>query len=235
MNLFYQPRIPEGINYLDEEESRHCVKVLRKKEGELITITDGLGKFYSAVIQVADAHQCRFQITGETKQQLRNFSVHVAIAPTKNADRMEWFVEKSVELGIDRISLMECENSERTFIKTDRLKKVAISAMKQSLNARIPVIDDLIELETLIAQVNADQKFIAAVDASNPLHLKVAALPGLSYLILIGPEGDFSQKELTLASENNFRKVSLGASRLRTETAGIAACHILNLINEPTP
>lgn len=231
MNLFYQPLIHEGIHHLDAEESRHCVKVLRKKTGELIHLTDGKGFFYEAAILKNDPAQCDFKIASKTPEPPKDFFIHIAIAPTKNADRIEWFVEKAVEFGVNKVSLIECEHSERIFSKTDRLKKIAVTAMKQSLKATLPQIEGLLRLDSLIACADEDQKFIAHVDQSNPLHLKDAARKGLRYLVLIGPEGDFSTKELQLAKERAFQKVSLGTSRLRTETAGIAACHILNLIN----
>ncbi len=231
MNLFYQPRIAERIFQLEEEESRHCIKVLRKREGEIIRLTDGKGSFYDAVITKADPRVCQFNITDTYTPSPLTFSIHVAIAPTKNIDRIEWFVEKSVELGIDRISLIECDHSERTFIKTERLKKVAISAMKQSLKALLPTIENPISFRSFVEQQHADQNFIAYVDDQNTTQLKDIAKPNNSYLVLIGPEGDFSNDELMFALQNNFVKVGLGKSRLRTETAGIAACHILNLVN----
>jgi 16S rRNA (uracil1498-N3)-methyltransferase len=232
VNLFYQPQIIEGIHYLDEEESKHCVRVLRKREGELIHLTDGHGTFYDAVITKADPRQCAFKVQQQTPEKKKNFSIHIAIAPTKNTDRIEWFVEKSVELGIDHITLVDCKNSERSYIKTERLKKVAISAMKQSVKATLPLVTDLVSFNAFIKSGEAVQKFIAFVDHSNPLHLKDLAQPDASYIVLIGPEGDFSDEELTLAIASGYTKVSLGASRLRTETAGMAACHVLNLVNQ---
>jgi 16S rRNA (uracil1498-N3)-methyltransferase len=232
VNLFYQPLITENVNYLDEEESRHCSKVLRKRSGDQIFITDGKGCLYNARIINADPRKCEFEIIGKQEEKTKAFSIHIAIAPTKNPDRMEWFVEKSVEFGIDHITLMECENSERSFLKIDRLRKVAISAMKQSFKTTLPVIDGMMPFKNVVAAVDpADQKFVAFVDPGNPLHLKGAAKKNGNYLVLIGPEGDFSEAELDLAIQREFQKVSLGSSRLRTETAGIAACHILNLIN----
>lgn len=233
MNLFYQPGIPDGALYLDADESRHCVKVLRKKQGDIITVTDGVGFFYNAVITRADPGQCFFELQGKTPVPARDHFIHVAISPTKNADRIEWFVEKVTELGVDRITLMDCKNTERSFIKTDRLRKVAVSAMKQSLKGVLPEISEtLLQFSEVVETCNEDEKFIAAVDPSNPIHLMRAAKRDSSYCILIGPEGDFSTEELKTAMEYEFEKVSLGPSRLRTETAGVAACHILNLINE---
>jgi 16S rRNA (uracil1498-N3)-methyltransferase len=231
VNLFYQPLISEGIHYLDEEESRHCVKVLRKHSGDNIHITDGKGFFFEAVISKADLRKCEFTILKTTREEVRNFRVHIAIAPTKNADRIEWFVEKATEFGVDQISLIDCENAERTFLKTSRLHKLAVSAMKQSLKATVPLIDELIPFPTIIKSAAATGKFIAYVDNNNPVHLQQVVQRGQSSLVLIGPEGDFSESEVAQAIDAGFKKVSLGKSRLRTETAAIAACHILNLAN----
>lgn len=232
MNLFYQPGIPDGIFHLDSDESRHCVKVLRRKNGDLIRITDGKGFFYDATISRADERSCAFVVQEKIAAPLRPYSIHIAISPTKNADRIEWFVEKAVEFGVDQISLVECDHTERTFIKPERLMKVAISAMKQSLKASLPVIGSLVSFRNLLPDVTAVQRFIAYVDHSNPDHLKALASPGEKYCVLIGPEGDFSPEELSFALQHGFKKVSLGSSRLRTETAGLAACHILNLLND---
>ncbi len=230
MNLFYQPQIDEGVNYLDADESRHCIKVLRKHEGDALHITDGKGFFYDAVITRADPSKCIFHIAGKTAAQKKDFTIHLAISPTKNTDRIEWCVEKSVEMGVDQITLIECKNTERAFVKAERLKKVAVSAMKQSLKANLPHVNPLMPLTELFS-ANTDQKFIAFVDQSNPLHLFDAAVAKQNYLVLIGPEGDFTKEELADAEHHGFVKVILGESRLRTETAGIAACHILNLVN----
>lgn len=232
MNLFYQPNIPEGKLLLDPEESRHCVKVLRKRSGDEIRVTDGRGSFYRAVITTADPAQCTFSLLSVEAELPRTYSVHIAISPTKNADRIEWFVEKCVEIGIDRITLMECEHTERSFIRKDRLDKVAVSAMKQSLKARLPIISEIKSFADVL-QGEEHSKFIAYVDAENPATLHSVASPGTSCIVLIGPEGDFSTEELQMAIDRGFKKVSLGHSRLRTETAGMVACHILQLINAP--
>lgn len=231
LNLFYQPMIPEGIRYLDPDESRHCIKVLRKNPGDAIRITDGKGMFYNAVIVNNDPRKSTFEIHDQQPEFRKTFSIHVAISPTKNADRIEWFVEKVVEFGVDKITLIECKNTERSYLKTERLEKVAVSAMKQSLKATLPVIQALISVDDFVNNAAEKSKFIAYVDHANPLRLQDIAIPGEHYIVLIGPEGDFTQDELALALRSGFKKVSLGKSRLRTETAGIAACHILNLIN----
>lgn len=228
MNLFYQPLLGDGVHQLDTDESRHCARVLRHQPGDVILVTDGQGFFYNArITRIADV--CHLEVINKTPETARNHRIHIAISPTKNADRIEWFVEKAVELGVDTITLVMCEHTERTFIKTERLNKVAISAMKQSLKASLPVIQGPVPVTQLIRQHDATACYIAYVDQQNPLHLK-AAPPGQRDLVLIGPEGDFTAEELQLAQEHGFKKVSLGTSRLRTETAGLAACHILHLI-----
>lgn len=230
MNLFYQPRISEGINYLDAEESRHAVRVLRMSEGDQIALTDGKCFFYSARITNADAKKCQFEILDKKKTPKRNFHVHIAIAPTKNADRIEWFVEKATEIGIDEISFILCKSSERKVINIDRVEKIAVSAMKQSQQALLPKLNEIVPFKKIV-EAKADQKFIGFVDSTNPTHLKTLAEPGKKHLVLIGPEGDFSKEELELAIKNGFEKVSLGANRLRTETAGLVAVQILALVN----
>lgn len=232
MNIFYQPRIPEGVLHLDEEESRHCIKVLRRHSGDAIRLTDGKGKFYDALITRESFRQCEFAITKTDQIPIPDFYIHLAISPTKNADRIEWLVEKCVEIGIDSISLITCEHTERSFIKTERLVKVAISAMKQSIKATLPTIIGPLDVMSLITSADETHRYIAHVDADNEILLHHVAPCSGRYLILIGPEGDFSPTELAIAIENKFQKVSLGPSRLRTETAGLAACHILNLINQ---
>ncbi len=233
MNLFYQPLIPQGALHLDQDESRHAVKVLRKRNGDVINLTDGKGLFYEGIITDADPHECSFEIRSSTPTQKKNFRIHIAISPTKNADRIEWFVEKSVEIGIDEITFLQCDHTERQYLKVDRLQKTAISAMKQSLKAWLPAIHPTEAFKDFVSSRTDEEKYIAHVDEQNQNYLQKVVTPGLSYLVLIGPEGDFSVDELALAFNLGYKKVSLGAARLRTETAGIAACHILNLANIP--
>jgi 16S rRNA (uracil1498-N3)-methyltransferase len=234
MFLFYQPEINDGVQFLDADESRHCVKVLRKRTGDVIVVTDGKGFFYDVTITLADAARCTFNVIGRRAAPEKKYFIHIAISPTKNADRMEWFVEKATEIGVGHITLMQCRNSERTKMKTTRLLKVAISAMKQSLKASLPRIDEeIVEFDDVLRQSYEQEKCIAYVDEANQLHLRDAVARDRSCIVLIGPEGDFTQKELEAASAHSFRKVSLGPSRLRTETAGLVACHTLNLLNLP--
>jgi 16S rRNA (uracil1498-N3)-methyltransferase len=230
LNQFYQPAITKGVLYLDEDESRHAVKVLRMKAGDALHITDGSGSFYRAAITDADPGKCVFSILERKSASARKFSISIALAPTKNIDRTEWFVEKAVELGIEQIYFMLCQNSERKTVNMERIQKIAISAMKQSGQAWLPACESIKPFQEILSK-SADQKFICFVDQQNPAQLKSLANPGKSYLVLIGPEGDFRDEELKHAFECGFIKASLGHNRLRTETAALAACHTLNLIN----
>lgn len=200
---------------------------MRLKIGSEIKLIDGKGTFYTATITTDSFKKCAFKITIQEKEKRHEGYRHIAIAPTKNLDRTEWFLEKAVELGVDRVSFILCKNSERKFLKTDRMVKKAISAMKQSIKATLPVIDEITPFHRFIKEDHVGSKFIAFVDFENPAALK-NEVSG-NDLVLIGPEGDFNQSEVDLALEHGFKKISLGQSRLRTETAGIAAVHILNL------
>ncbi len=233
MQLFYMPNISGNEIFLDEAESKHAVKVLRLGSGSRIQLTDGKGGFYTAEISNPNPKKCQLEII-EFKPQYgkRNFEVHIAIAPTKNTDRLEWFLEKATEIGVDSVSFLLCENSERKTIKSERLEKVVISAMKQSLKAYLPQINSLTSFEEFIRGTTSSLKYIAHCQGGEMSHLKNVVAKEDSVLILIGPEGDFSKEEITLAQMHGFREISLGTSRLRTETAGIVACHIVNLINE---
>jgi 16S rRNA (uracil1498-N3)-methyltransferase len=230
VNLFYQPKIEEGVLHLDAEESRHATKVLRMAKGDELHLTNGKGFLYTCRITDADSKKCSFEIIERTHFKKRDFQIHIAIAPTKNIDRTEWFVEKATEIGIDQISFILCQNSERKHINLERTEKIAVSAMKQSGQAWLPKISPLTPFKEII-KYEAPQKFIAFVDEQNPNHLKSLASANGNYLVLIGPEGDFRAEELSLALTKDFKKVSLGSNRLRTETAGLVACEILNFIN----
>lgn len=233
MQIFYQPLIPEGVDHLSEEESGHCVKVLRHKPGDTILVVDGKGGYYEARISNAHPKKCEFEILSKKHEEPWGYNIHIAIAPTKNADRLEWFVEKATEVGIHEITLINTEHSERKFQKTDRLEKKAISAMKQSLKASLPVINPLTPFKEFVQSIPGEiNKFIAYMDEKIPDHLKDAAPIRGSYCVLIGPEGDFSLPEVEAAFTCGFKPVSLGKSRLRTETAALYVCTALNLINE---
>ncbi len=236
MQLFYTPDIDLSLDRytLDEEESNHCVKVLRMRSGETLNLCDGRGNMIEA--RVADPHpkRCVVEIVSvRPDYNRRPYRLHVAAAPTKNIERYEWFVEKATEIGVDRLTPVLCEHSERKIIKTDRIEKVATSAMKQSLKAFHPQIDPLTPLKDIITAPFDGQKFIAHCEPDpDKRPLVRSAAPGTDTLILIGPEGDFAPAEIALAKKHGFRSVSLGESRLRTETAGIAAVHTIALVNE---
>jgi len=230
VNLFFQPAVSEGVNHLTAEESYHAFRVLRMSAGDDIKITDGKGVFYQAQIISIDSKKCVFKISTHEKIPKKDYHIHIAIAPTKNADRIEWFVEKAIEIGVDEISFILCKNSERKVLNLERIEKIAVSAMKQSQQAWMPTLHPLRPFSDILKQP-ADQKFIGYVDSSNPVHLKAIAKPNKSYLVLIGLEGDFSKEELESAQQLGFEKVSLGENRLRTETAGIATSQILLLTN----
>ena len=233
MQLFFQEKIDTPLTYLDEEESRHLVKVLRKKQGEPVRLTNGQGKVFEGVILEANPKKTSIKILSSVEVPDDPFHIHLAIAPTKSPDRMEWMVEKIAEIGFHELTLLETMNSERSFLKTDRLHKKVISACKQSLKYRVPTLHQTVKLSKLLQANDFEgfQKFIAYVDDAHENHLLDVALPGGKYLILIGPEGDFDPTEIQTAFESGFLPVSLGKSRLRTETAGLAAIQMLQVLN----
>ena len=230
MYIFYEPGIPQGVNLLNEDESRHATKVLRLKPGDRFKATDGQGRFYTCRIKSVGKN-CAFEALQTLQVPPPSHHIHVALAPTKNQDRIEWFVEKAVEIGVQEITLMICERSERSRIRMERLCKKALAAMKQSQQAWMPRINEPMQLIDLISDAGAQEKFIACLTTEHPLLLRDAAAAGRSSLTLIGPEGDFTQREIDLAMEKGFKPVSLGPNRLRTETAALVACHTLALLN----
>jgi 16S rRNA (uracil1498-N3)-methyltransferase len=233
MQIFYTPDLSGNTYTLDETESKHCIRVLRLEKGNKITLVDGRGGFYTAEISDPNPKRCSVIVTkSEMNFGLRNFQVHIAIAPTKNMDRLEWFLEKATEIGIDSITPLLCRYSERKEIKTDRLEKVMVSAMKQSLKAYLPQLNSLTKFSDFVRQPFDGQKFIAHCEEQQRDLLTSKIEPHSKYLILIGPEGDFSTEEIELAILAGFHPVSLGESRLRIETAGLVACHTFNLMNQ---
>ena len=233
MHIFYTPELSGKTYTLDETESKHCVRVLRLSKGDEITLVDGRGGFFTAEIADPNPKRCAVNVVkSELNFGLRKIEVHIAIAPTKNVERIEWFLEKATEIGIDRVTPLLCQHSERKEIKNERLEKVMVSAMKQSLKAYLPKLDELTKFNEFIKQPFEGQKFIAYCEEQHRDLLKNVMELSKNYLILIGPEGDFSPEEIELAIAFGFLPVSLGDSRLRTETAGVVACHTLNLLNE---
>lgn len=238
MQLFYCKDItPEGFCTLDPEESRHAVRVLRLREGGTIHVTDGRGGHYECHIVDANDRACTIEAVSQLPTtHSQPPALHLAVAPTKNPSRMEWLVEKAVEVGVGEITLLNCDHSERTFLKTERLEKLAVSAMKQSLHLTLPAINPAVTLRDLLSTTHyplPTQRFIAHCEADKtrtPLH--DALKPGSDAVMLIGPEGDFSEEEIALALECGFQPVSLGPSRLRTETAALYATVAFNLTND---
>jgi len=233
MHLFYTPDIKQQEYTLDSIESKHCIKVLRLSIGDKIQLIDGKGGFYTAEIIDDSPKRCTVRCVETLKEYgKRNFSLHIAIAPTKNIDRIEWFMEKCTEIGIDQFTPILCDHSERKIIKDERLNKIITSAVKQSLKAYHPILNPLTKFKNFISQDFKGQKFIAhCEDGQEKFLLQDLYTPGEDVTILIGPEGDFSIKEIELAREAGFKEISLGGSRLRTETAGLTSCHAINLIN----
>jgi 16S rRNA (uracil1498-N3)-methyltransferase len=234
MNIFYTPNITNTSTFvLDENESKHAIKVLRLNQNDEICLVDGNGYFYTAKISVAHAKKCEVQIIEKKAEENLKPTIHIAIAPTKNNDRLEWFIEKTTEIGITEISPIICDHSERKVLKTERIEKRAIAAMKQSLKATLPIINETISFKNFINTIPENtEKYIAHCYEENQQHLKDIYTVGKNCIILIGPEGDFSTSEIELALKNGFTPISLGKSRLRTETAGLVACNIVNLLNE---
>ena len=230
-DIFYAPMIQDSL-HLSEEESRHCVKVLRKTEGDEILITDGKGVFYLATIDDANAKSCKVQINSiEKVGKSWNFDLTIAFAPTKNTDRIEWFVEKSTEIGIDNFIPFLSNNSERKILKTDRLNKVIVSACKQSQKAFYPCLSELTTFKQLLTMPFLGEKYIAhCYDTPKQLLVDIYTKSS-SVLILIGPEGDFTADEVKLAEEKGFTSISLSSERLRTETAALFACSTVQVLN----
>lgn len=231
MHLFYQPNFSE-LSALIDDEAFHAAKVLRLREGEEVRVTDGQGSWYDAVVQSSTPKRCDLKVVRQTVQTPRPFRIEVALAPTKNMDRIEWFVEKATEIGIDTVSFFYTTHSERRNMKLERLHKIAVSAMKQSLQAFLPQIREVGDFGKYIPMVNTTQRFIAHLPEDKfPAHLLKKASPEQNYTVVIGPEGDFTEAEIQLTQQHGFEMVTLGNTRLRTETAALVACQTLHLVN----
>lgn len=229
--IFYSLDI-RYTHQLPEQESQHCVKVLRMKEGDKLTVTDGKGFFYDCTLIQPHHKHCVLSINTEISQpKAWNFNLQMAFAPTKNIDRIEWFAEKATEIGIDRFTPLLCRFSERKELKTERLEKIVVSAMKQSQQAVIPVFDDMVSFNRFIEQPFDGRKFIAHCYPTPKAPLSKTYREGENALILIGPEGDFSEEEVKKAVNLGFEPISLGKNRLRTETACLVACHTVHVLN----
>jgi 16S rRNA (uracil1498-N3)-methyltransferase len=233
MQLFYNPNINETQNsfVFDKEESKHIIKVLRKKESDILHVTNGLGYIFETTIALASDSKCTVNVLSFSKQEEPKFHLHLAVAPTKMNERYEWFLEKATEIGIQEITPIICDHSERKIIKMDRFQKIIESAMKQSLHYYLPKLNEPIFLKDFFKKEIIGQKFIAHCEESDKKTLKSQLISNDNVTILIGPEGDFSVKEIEMALNHKYNPISLGETRLRTETAAIVACHSVVFIN----
>lgn len=232
MHLFYTPDIAQRAE-LPDDEAAHAVRVLRLQAGDEVTLTDGKGSFFSAEISTATPKRCLVNILKEHPQTpLWKGHLHLAMAPTKNMDRNEWLAEKATEIGLDELTFLNCRYSERKVIKTERIEKILVSAMKQSLKARLPRLNEMTDFDRFIAQPFEGQKFIAHCYPGEKVALREALDPNQNALVLIGPEGDFSEEEVKRAEAAGFTSITLGRSRLRTETAALVAVHLMNLSHQ---
>lgn len=231
MHVFYTPDISTRLE-LPEEEAAHCLRVLRLRPGDEVCLTDGKGAFYRAAIDTVAGKRCTVRLL-ETKPQEQGWQgyLHIAMAPTKNIDRTEWFAEKATEIGVNELSFLNCRFSERRVLKLDRIERIVVSAMKQSLKASMPLLDEMADFSRFVRRDFEGQKFIAHCHEGEKPLLRDMVRPGERALVLIGPEGDFSPEEVEEAVGRGFQPVSLGRSRLRTETAALVALHTLHLPN----
>jgi 16S rRNA (uracil1498-N3)-methyltransferase len=233
MHIFYTPEITQNTYTLNEEESKHCVRVLRLTIGSIVNLVDGKGGFYTAEITSDNPKKVSLSILKvETEFHKRNHYLHIAVAPTKNIDRIEWFLEKATELGIDEITPIITDRSERRVVKEDRLNKVITSAVKQSIKAYHPKLNDAISFDAFLKEPFDGDKLIAhCIDNGEKQYISKLVTPHQKYLILIGPEGDFTPDEVNLALNKGFKALTLGDNRLRTETAALSVCFEINYLN----
>jgi 16S rRNA (uracil1498-N3)-methyltransferase len=234
MQLFYNPNIDkttESFSF-DKEESKHIIKVLRKKDTDILFVTNGLGLLLKTEITLASDNKCTVKILSFEKAEPSKFHLHLAVAPTKMNDRFEWFLEKATEIGIHEITPIICDRSERKVVNNDRFDKILLTAMKQSNVLFLPKLNNAITFKEFIKRKNEGLQLIAHCEETDKKSLKSVLKPNENVTLLIGPEGDFSEKEIALALENNHVPVSLGNTRLRTETAAIVACHSVVFVNE---
>ncbi|MDT0554785.1 16S rRNA (uracil(1498)-N(3))-methyltransferase [Patiriisocius hiemis] len=233
MNLFYQEHINESISEIifDKDESRHIAKVLRTKIGNTLHITNGKGLLFEAQLESENPKKCIARIQSVSKEAPLPYYLHLAVAPTKLNDRYEWFLEKATEIGVSEITPIICDHSERKVIKHDRYQKIVVGAMKQSLKMYLPKLNQATSYKEFINQENKEIKLIAHCEESKKVSLKSFSEKLKNTTILIGPEGDFSTTEIELAIKNEYKSISLGDTRLRTETAAIVACHSVAFAN----
>ena len=234
MQLFYTPDINSDEYTLSKEESRHCIQVLRKKIGDIIYLVDGKGGYYKATLIGDNPKSCHLKIDNiERNYGKSDIHIHIAIAPTKMNERFEWFLEKSTEIGINEITPIICEHSERKVLKLERMNKILVAAMKQSKQAYLPKLNAAVSFDSFVSNNTIEERYIAnCAENDKKKQLKEVIKKGTDTLALIGPEGDFSQKEINYAMRHGFSSVSLSKNRLRTETAAIVSCNTINLINQ---
>ncbi len=234
MQLFYSKELVKSDTHYSfpKDESKHIVKVLRRSSGDQLKITNGRGLLFDAIIEQPDPRACVVRITRVQHQEPRPFNLHMAVAPTKMNDRFEWFLEKATELGVEIISPVICDRSERRKLNLDRMEKIILSAMKQSFRTHLPRLNPLLSFKEFISIKQDALSCIAHCESSERKSLKSILRPNIDTTILIGPEGDFTVKEIEMALAQNYIPVTLGKTRLRTETAAIAACHSVAFINE---
>lgn len=234
MQLFYNPNIDEQTSSFsfDKEESKHIIKVLRKRDGDILFVTNGLGFLFECEITLASDNKCTVKINSFEKKAAPKFHLHLAVAPTKMNDRYEWFLEKATEIGIQEITPIICDRSERKVINKERFDKIILSALKQSNEVYLPKLNEAVTFKEFLNKKNNGNLLIAHCEETDKKTLKSVLKANEDITLLIGPEGDFSVKEIALALENNFIPVSLGNTRLRTETAAIVACHSVVFFNE---
>ncbi|MBI71885.1 MAG: 16S rRNA (uracil(1498)-N(3))-methyltransferase [Candidatus Marinimicrobia bacterium] len=235
MEFFYSDDIYNDIIKLNTYESKHCIRVLRKKEGQSLNVVDGKGTLYQGKLVSITKKNCHVRIDKIFENySCRDYYIHIAISPVKNHDRIEWFVEKSIEIGVDEISFIKCERTHRKKIKLERLHRTALSAMKQTLKAKIPIINDIIDFDDFVNINNKSNMYICHLEneyRKDLFHYRKEISDNYKNCILIGPEGDFTSNEIKLSKKMNYHPITLGTSRLRTETAGIVSCSILNFLN----
>ena len=234
MQLFYSKQINDNNSQFafSKDESKHIVRVLRKKAGQPLHVTNGKGAIFYCEIALANDKNCLVNILEKHIQPKPKYQLHLAVAPTKMNDRYEWFLEKATEIGVSEITPIICDHSERKVVKLERFNKIIESALKQSLNAYFPILNEPVTFKEFVELTNHENKLIAHCEDQKKISLKKVIQPKTSYLILIGPEGDFSPNEIKLALQKDFTPVSLGETRLRTETAAIVASHSLAFVNE---
>lgn len=236
MQLFYNPHITEGQEtfLFDKEESRHIVKVLRKKEGDKLFVTNGFGQLFTVQISLVTDHKCHVKIVDVLQDKPKKYQLHLAVAPTKMNERYEWFLEKATEIGIDQITPIFCDHSERKNFNHERMEKIIISALKQSNQYTLPRLNQAITFKEFMQQKKDGLNLIAHCEETQRKSLKEILQPNTDVTLLIGPEGDFSTKEIEIALNAGYIPVTLGQTRLRTETAAVVACHSVVFCNQPT-